>query len=59
MLFMATNRRIIDGNYGDEERPKDKYEYQYAYNKKKGEKTNLRKLARKDLKRHCLPNYNG
>ena len=35
MLFMVTNRRIIDGQYGDEERPNKKFEYQYSYNKKK------------------------
>ena len=34
MLFMVTNRRIMNGAYGDEERPNKKYEYQYAYNKK-------------------------
>lgn len=33
MLFMVTNRRIIDGEYGDEERPNKKFEYQYAYNR--------------------------
>ncbi|TNC81284.1 MAG: hypothetical protein C9356_09260 [Oleiphilus sp.] len=34
MLFMVTNRRIIKGEYGDEERPNKKFEYQYAYNRK-------------------------
>ena len=33
MLLMATNRRIVKGQYGDEERPHKKFEYQYAYNK--------------------------
>lgn len=33
MLFMVTNRRIINGEYGDEEKPNKKFEYQYAYNK--------------------------
>lgn len=33
MLFMVTNRRVINGKYGDEERPHKKFEYQYAYNK--------------------------
>jgi len=32
MLFMVTNRRIIDGSYADEEKPHKKFEYQYAYN---------------------------
>ena len=34
MLFMITNRRIINGEYGDEEKPNKKFEYQYSYNKK-------------------------
>jgi len=34
MLFMVTNRRVIDGHYGDEEKPNRKFEYQYGYNKK-------------------------
>lgn len=34
MLFMVTNRRIIRGEYGDEERPNNRFEYQYAYNNK-------------------------
>ena len=34
MLFMVTNRRIINGKYGDEEKPNSKFEYQYAYNGK-------------------------
>ncbi|MDJ0853785.1 MAG: alpha/beta hydrolase [Desulfobacterales bacterium] len=33
MLFMVTNRRIVNGEYGDEEKPNKKFEYQYAYNK--------------------------
>ena len=33
MLFMVTNRRIVSGEYGDEEKPNKKFEYQYAYNK--------------------------
>lgn len=32
MLFMVTNRRIVDGEYSDEEKPNKKFEYQYAYN---------------------------
>ncbi len=34
MLFMVTNRRIINGKYGDEEKQNNKYEYQFAYNQK-------------------------
>lgn len=32
MLFMVTNRRVIDGKYSDEEKPNRKFEYQYQYN---------------------------
>lgn len=32
MLFMVTNRRIVNGEYGDEERLHNKFEYQYSYN---------------------------
>ena len=35
MLFMVTNRRIVDGKYGDEEKPNKRYDYQYAYNRKR------------------------
>ena len=31
MLFMATNRRIRNGVYGDEERPNFRFEYQYHH----------------------------
>ncbi len=34
MLFMVTNRRVVNGVYGDEEKPNRKFEYQYDYNKK-------------------------
>ncbi len=34
MLFMVTNRRIIDGEYSDEEKRNRKFEYQYEYNEK-------------------------
>lgn len=33
MLFMVTNRRVIDGQYGDEEKLKNKFDYLYAYNR--------------------------
>ncbi len=32
MLFMVTNRRIMGGEFGDEEKPNRKFEYQYSYN---------------------------
>jgi len=34
MLFMVTNRRIINGKFGDEEKPNKKFDYQYSYNEK-------------------------
>ncbi len=38
MLFMVTNRRIVDGKYSDEEMRGHKYEYQYKHlNVSKGE----------------------
>lgn len=35
MLFMVTNRRVISGKYGDEEKVNHNFDYQYAYNNKK------------------------
>ncbi|WP_117232854.1 alpha/beta hydrolase [Vibrio maerlii] len=32
MLFMVTNRRIVKGEYGDEEQLNHKFDYLYAYN---------------------------
>lgn len=34
MLFMVTNRRVINGKYGDEQRRHHRFEYQYQYNHK-------------------------
>jgi esterase/lipase superfamily enzyme len=34
MLFMVTNRRIINGKYGNEEKHNKKFECQYVYNNK-------------------------
>ena len=31
MILMVTNRRVKDGKYSDEEKPKKKFEYQYSY----------------------------
>lgn len=34
MLLMVTNRRFINGRYGDEEKPNKKFDYRYDYNLK-------------------------
>lgn len=31
MLFMVTNRRIVNGRYGDEEKPNKKFDYRFDY----------------------------
>jgi len=54
MLFMVTNRRIIDGKYGDEERLKEKFEYQYAYNKKKRGEDKFEKTGKKGFETALL-----
>lgn len=46
MLFMVTNRRIIDGKYGDEEKHNNKYDYRYAYNKKSRGEDKFEKTGR-------------
>lgn len=47
MLLMVTNRRIIGGQYGDEEKPNRKFEYQYAYNGKPRNKDKFEKTGKK------------
>lgn len=47
MLFMVTNRRIINGKYGDEEKPNSRFEYQYAYNGKKRKRDGFEKTGKK------------
>jgi len=44
---MVTNRRIIDGEYGDEEKPNRKFEYQYAYNGRERGKDKFEKNGKK------------
>lgn len=34
MLLMVTNRRFVNGRYGDEEKPNNKFDYRYGYNHK-------------------------
>ncbi|GLS92116.1 hypothetical protein GCM10007916_31860 [Psychromonas marina] len=47
MLFMVTNRRIIKGEFGDEEKPNKKFDYQYAYNNKKRGQDKFEKYGKK------------
>lgn len=47
MLFMVTNRRVIDGKYGDEEKKNRKFEYQYEYNEKSHGKDKFEKAGKK------------
>lgn len=54
MLFMATNRRIIDGEYGDEERRNRKFEYQYAYNRGNRGEDKFEKKGRKGFEAALL-----
>ncbi len=54
MLFMVTNRRIKDGAYGDEERLNKKFEYQYAYDKKKWGSDRFTKTGKKGFEKTLL-----
>ncbi len=54
MLFMVSNRRIIDGKYSDEEKPNNKCEYQYSYNKKKRGKDKFEKSGQKGFETALL-----
>ena len=47
MLFMVTNRKIIDGKYGDEEKPNRKFDYQYEYNNKERGQDKFKKTGKK------------
>jgi esterase/lipase superfamily enzyme len=51
---MATNRRIIDGEYGDEERLNMKFEYQYAYNQKSRGEDKFEKRGKKGFETALL-----
>jgi len=54
MLFMVTNRRIINGQYGDEERPNKRFEYQYSYNKKARGEDNFEKTGKRGFETALL-----
>lgn len=54
MLFMVTNRRIINGKYGDEEKPNNKFEYQYAYNQKQRGRDKFEKTGKKGFEKALL-----
>ncbi len=54
MLLMVTNRRIMDGRYGDEERANQKYEYQYAYNRRKRGADGFEKTGKKGFEAALL-----
>jgi len=47
MLLMVTNRRIENGKYSDEEKPNNKFEYQYGYNNKSRGKDGFDKSGKK------------
>ncbi len=54
MLFMVTNRRIIDGQYSDEERPAYKYEYLYDYDAKPADQDGFIKKGQKGFETALL-----
>lgn len=54
MLFMVTNRRIIGGEYGDEERVNKKFEYQYSYNNMERKKDKFEKTGKKGFETALL-----
>ncbi len=58
MLFMVSNRRVINGEYGDEERPNKKYEYQYDYNHLGGRKDGFAKMGKKGFESALLKELN-
>ena len=58
MLLMVTNRRIIKGEFGDEERSNKKFEYQYAYNKKSRGEDKFQKTGKKGFEVALLSELN-
>ena len=54
MLFMVTNRRIINGQYGDEERSNKKFVYQYSYNMKDRGEDKFEKTGKKGFETALL-----
>lgn len=58
MLLMVTNRRIINGKYGDEEKRNYKYEYQYAFNGKDRGQDKFEKTGQKGFELALLAELN-
>ena len=54
MLFMVTNRRVENGRYSDEEKPNNKFEYQYSYNNKPIKKDGFNKAGKKGFETALL-----
>ena len=54
MLFMVTNRKIVNGQFSDEERSNKKFEYQYAHNKKKRGQDRFEKKGKKGFETALL-----
>lgn len=54
MLFMVTNRRIINGQYGDEERINKKFDYRYSYNRKNRGEDQFEKIGKKGFQTALL-----
>jgi len=51
---MVTNRKIINGQYGDEEKKNRKFEYQYEYNGKSRENDQFEKIGKKGFETALL-----
>ena len=54
MLLMVTSRRIMNGKYGDEERPYKKFEFQYDYNQKEQGEDGFDKTGRRGFETALL-----
>lgn len=47
MLFMVTNRKVVDGQYGDEEKKNRKFDYLYDYNEESRGNDKFEKIGKK------------
>ncbi|NQZ51605.1 MAG: alpha/beta hydrolase [Moritella sp.] len=54
MLFMVTNRKIIGGEYADEEKKNGKFDYLYEYNEKKRGDDKFEKKGKKGFETALL-----
>ncbi|MEH6472587.1 MAG: alpha/beta hydrolase [Halopseudomonas sp.] len=54
MIFMVTNRRIINGKYGDEEQRNKKFDYLYDYNNASRGKDKFNKRGRRGFETALL-----